>query len=65
MIRVYGEARFALDFVIDLDMTEEEWDSLSWREQNQIIDDNLNMEDFQNLVLDDADVFDLQEVNEE
>lgn len=65
MIRIFGEATYKMDYVIDLEMTEEDFDALNWRQQKQIVDDNLNMEDFQNLEIDDAEVHDLIEIDED
>lgn len=38
MIIVNGEAKIRVDYSVELDMTEEQWDSLSEKKQNEILD---------------------------
>lgn len=65
MIRVSGTARVDVDWEIELDMTEEEFDDLSEREQNEIIDRDVDWyEACRNGSVDAIEVDDLEEVKE-
>jgi formylmethanofuran dehydrogenase subunit E len=66
MIKVTGVVTLRGDYIVELDMTEEEFDSLSKRQQDEEIESAI---DWRNLVenseTDDIDVYDLEEIEEE
>ncbi|WP_438498038.1 hypothetical protein [Paenibacillus sp. IHBB 3054] len=63
MIRVTGKAKLIVNYDVELDMTEEEFDSLSERKQNEVLDDAIDwIEVCRNADVDEIDVDDLVEV---
>ena len=62
MITVTGQARLKVPYTVQLDMTTEEFDALSERKQNELLDDSIDWKDAcRNAELDDIDVDDVQE----
>lgn len=60
MINVQGDIRYRLSFTYKIDMTEEEWDALSVRKQNELLDDLVvNSGDLRNLEVMDVEVDDV------
>ena len=65
MIEVTGMLRFTVGFNLEIDMTEAEWDELSERKQNEIIDEMIGTEEMQGAEMDDCDVWDVKEITPE
>lgn len=66
MIRVSGSAKLRVEYSVDLDMTEGEFDNLSEREQNGIIDEAIEwMDACRGGETDDIDVYEIEEIEEE
>jgi hypothetical protein len=65
MIRVSGDARFMVYFNVEIDMTEEEWEGLSYGYQEAIIDQHIGYEEMKNAEMTDCDVDDVIEVDDE
>jgi hypothetical protein len=63
MIRVIGTAKLRVNYDVQLDMTEEEFDSLSESKQNDILDHKIDwMNECRSAEVDDIEVDDLQEI---
>lgn len=63
MIRVIGTAKLRVNYDVQLDMTEEEFDSLSESEQNDILDHKIDwMNECRSAEVDDIEVDDVQEI---
>lgn len=63
MIRVTGTATLKVDYSVDLDMTEEQFDALSERHQNQLIDRHIDWFDAcRSGEMDDLDIDDVTEI---
>ena len=61
MITVKGMARLRVPYSVKLNMTEEEFDSLSERKQNQLLEDAIDWKDAcRNAETDDIEVDDVQ-----
>lgn len=64
-IKVKGLAKLEGNFELELPVTEEEFDSLTWREQDSLIKDYLSGNAFHNFVncsdLEIEDVYDIEE----
>ncbi len=59
MIRISGRVRCISEYVVDLDITEEEFSKLSFVQQNQLIEDNIdfNLMDIHSVEIeDDAEI---------
>jgi len=66
MIRVSGSAKLKTDFTVDLNMTEEEFDALTQRQQDQLLEDNVDWyEASRQAEVDDIDVDDLEKLEEQ
>lgn len=65
MIRVIGTARFNVDFRLDIDMTEDEWDLLSESDQNTYIDDCIGMNEMESAEMSDCDVWEVENIAED
>lgn len=65
MIRVNGEIMYKLYYVLDIHMTEGEWDEMSPGQQNQWIDENIGYEEMKSAEMDDCEVWDVIEISEE
>ncbi|WP_340011755.1 hypothetical protein MHI32_01415 [Paenibacillus sp. FSL H7-0690] len=63
MIRVSGDVKLRVPYVLDIDMTEDKWDALSEREQNEIIDGMIGHSEMESAELDDCDVWDVVEIS--
>ena len=62
MITIDGMAKLRVSYSIDLEMTAEEWDSLSERKQNEIIENTVNwMDACRDAELDDIEVDEVSE----
>lgn len=60
MIKVSGTATYTVDFELQLDMSEEEWDRLSDRQQNEVIDNFIGLYEMESAEMDDCDVWDVE-----
>lgn len=65
IIKIEGTLRLRGQYTVELDMTEEQFDELSSRQQKQLIEENVDWRNWlDNADLDDLDIDDLEEVNE-
>lgn len=65
MIRVNGEATLKVPYVVDIDMTEEEWDAMSEGQQNEELESRINWYiECKNAEVDDMDVWDVTEIED-
>jgi hypothetical protein len=63
MIRVTGTAKLRVNYEVQLDMTEDEFDAMSERSQNELLDNMIDWKEAcRSAELDDLDVDDLVEV---
>ena len=63
MIKVHGTAALEVDFIVQLNMSEEQFDSLSERAQTNAIDEAIDWRGImQSAELKDIDIWDLEEV---
>lgn len=63
MIEVYGVAVLKTNFSVELDMTESEFEALSERKQDLLIDDAINWPDAtRNAEVDEFDVWEFREI---
>lgn len=60
MIKVSGTATYTVGFELQLDMSEEEWDRLSDRQQNEVIDNFIGLYEMESAEMDDCDVWDVE-----
>lgn len=66
MIRITGQATLKVPYAVTLSMTEAQFDALSERKQNEIIDSTIDWHSsVQNADTDDIDIDDIEEINEE
>ncbi|MEK4191732.1 hypothetical protein NYE59_01470 [Paenibacillus sp. FSL L8-0323] len=63
MIRVSGDVKLRVPYVLDIDMTEDEWDALSEREQNEVIDGMIGHSEMESAEMDDCDVWDVVSIS--
>jgi hypothetical protein len=60
MITVVGEVKYVLDYTVQVDMTEEQWDLLRTADQNEIIDGLVvDSGQMKNVYLHSAEVYDI------
>ena len=63
MIRVNGSAKLKTDFTVDLNITEEEFDAVSSRQQDLLIENSVDWQEaMRQAEVDDIDVDDLEEI---
>lgn len=64
-INVYGNIVLKLKFDVEIpDMTEKEWDALSERQQNHMIESRINYgEEMRNAEVDEVDVWEAREID--
>lgn len=66
MIRVSGTAKLRVEYSVNLDMTEEQFDAMSEREQTELLDRKIDwMDACSSGELYDLDVDDVEEIEEE
>lgn len=64
MIRVSGTASVDVDWEIEVDMTEEEFDNLSEKAQNQLIDSHVDwLDECRNGSVDDIEVDEIEHMD--
>jgi hypothetical protein len=62
MITVSGTATLKVNYSVDLDMTEEQWDALSEKKQNEILDSTIDwMDECRSAEVDEIEVDDVTE----
>ena len=65
MIKVSGEVALKVRYAVKLNMTEEEFDALSERKQNELIDGAINWHDeLRNAETDEIEVWDIESAGE-
>ena len=63
MIKVSGSARLYVNYEVELNMTEEQFDALSYRKKEELIDSNIDWHTaLRNADVTDIDVDDLEEI---
>lgn len=66
MIKVSGRITLSIDYTVKLNMTEEQFDNLSERQVNKLIDESIDWHNaMNNAEVEDVDVWDLEEVEGE
>lgn len=66
MIRVNGVARLRVDYSVDLNMTIDEWESMSTRKVNELLDSSIDWYDVvRGAETEDMDIEDVEEIDEE
>lgn len=65
MIKITGVAKLSVPFEVELNMSEEEFDDLTERQQNDLLDNHIDwMEVCRGGEVDDIDVYDLEEIED-